>query len=172
MLRLSCQLSWFCPCSWSWSQSRSCPWFAPLPWKLPFVQYWSCMFAHTFASVQFATDCHTISPSSIGSNHATWWASWACAATLFQAQFKPVKPKDTTSLKSDITKTWHLKGQKIELRALIPDDPSLVDNMTILATTEPTVAQEAAQLSVILEAWNHKVHTVVASIEEKMTSLQ
>jgi len=39
------------------------------------------MFACTFASVQFATDCHTISPSSIRSNHATQQASWACPAT-------------------------------------------------------------------------------------------
>ena len=79
MLRLSCQLPWFCPRSWSWSWSWSCPWFTPLPWKLPFVQY---MFACTFASVQFATDCRTISLSSIGSYHAMQWASWACATTL------------------------------------------------------------------------------------------
>jgi len=39
------------------------------------------MFACTLAMVQFATDCHTISPSSIGSNQVTWWASWACPAT-------------------------------------------------------------------------------------------
>ena len=39
------------------------------------------MFARTFASVQFATDCCTISPSSIGSNHVTRRASWACATT-------------------------------------------------------------------------------------------
>jgi len=87
MLRPSCQLLWFCPHSWSWSQSRSCPQFTPLPWKLPFMWYWSRMFACTFASVQFSTDCRTISPSSIRSNHATQWASWACAVTHWVASF-------------------------------------------------------------------------------------
>jgi len=92
MLRLSCQLPWFHPRSRSRSRSRSCPQFAPLPWKLPFVRYWSCMFACTFASVQFATDCRTISPLSIRSNNAMWQASWACAATPVGVEYESVEP--------------------------------------------------------------------------------
>jgi len=136
MLRLSCQLPWFRPCSQSQSQSRLCPRFTPLPWKLPFVQYWSHMFACTFASVQFATDCHTISPSSIGSNHATQQASWACVATTVHIDL-PIK---STKTKEEAT-LWSIVD--VSSKSNIFAGPCCKDNLLIITTYDQLTSSKA-----------------------------